>query len=140
MIMFELLSLAPTLLAEQGENRRTDWRSYGISGPSGSRVVGSVTVTRALWLLERCAPAQGVAEVAGVLARCWNRRQRVSGHVVFLGGHDAAHQDEGLLVHGMTPFQIGGGAAISFVNNRDRGPGSVPLLCGTKPLFCAPGP
>jgi hypothetical protein len=28
------------------------------------------------------------------LARCQCRRQRVSGHVVFLGGHDATHQDE----------------------------------------------
>ena len=92
---------------------------YGISGPSDSRVVGFGTVRRALSLLERCAQARGVAEVAGVLARCRYRRQRVSGHVVFLGGHDAAHQDEGLVVHVRFPSDQGSAAdsecaAISF--------------------------
>ena len=70
---------------------------YGNSGPGGSRVAGFGSLRRTLPLLVRRAPAQGVAGVAGVLARCQCRRQRVSGHVVFLGGHDAAHQDESLL-------------------------------------------
>ena len=70
------------------KNKQADGCS---SGSGGSRVVGFGSLRRTLLLLERPAPAQGVA---GVLARCQCRRQRVSGHVVFLGGHDATHQDE----------------------------------------------
>ena len=52
----------------------------------------------------------------------------MSGHVVFLGGHDAAHQDKSLVVHVMIPFRSGSGtdsesAAISFVNDLEVGAG-----------------
>lgn len=83
--------------------------TYDSSDPGGSRVVGFRSLRRTLSLLVRRAPAQGVAGVAGVLARSWCRRQRVSGHVVFLGGHDATHQDESLVVHVMIPFRSGVG-------------------------------
>jgi hypothetical protein len=46
----------------------------------------------------------------------------VSGHGVFLGGHDSVQQDESLVVHVTIPFQIGAGtdsdsAAISLMND-----------------------
>ena len=52
----------------------------------------------------------------------------MSGHVVFLGRHDAAHQDESLVVHVVIPFRSGSatgseGAAISFVNQLEVGAG-----------------
>jgi hypothetical protein len=50
----------------------------------------------------------------------------VTGHVVFLGGHDAAHQDESLVVHVTIPFRSAVGsdsesAATSFVNDLEVG-------------------
>jgi hypothetical protein len=59
----------------------------------------------------------------------------VSGHVVFLRGDEAAHQDESLVVH-VISLQIGSsadseGAAISFVNDLETGLGTAALAIRT---------
>jgi hypothetical protein len=65
----------------------------------------------------------------------------VSGHGVFLGGHDAA-QDKRLVVHVMIPFRSGVGtgsesAAISLVNDLEVGAGlgTVALAVRTTVLL-----
>ena len=76
--------------------------------------------------------AARVAEVAGGLAGC-GYRQRVSGDVIFLGAHDAAHQDKSLVVRVMIPFKSGSGyrqrKRRDLLRQRPRSRGrSVPLL------------
>jgi hypothetical protein len=64
----------------------------------------------------------------------------VSGHVVFLGGHDATHQDESLVVH-VIPFRSGVGYGQRRRRDRVREParsrGRATYCSSAAPSHCA---